>query len=330
MKRFFLLMVVALIMVSMTGCISQLKPYKDSRFVMDTLIEITAYGPNAKEAVAEAFIEFDRIHDIANQYDPNSQISQVSQAAGIAPVIVDNDLIVMVERSRELADELDGAFDITIGPLVELWGVGSKGDYVPSDKEINQVLPLVNYRLVQVDKEAKTVFLPRKGMKLDMGGIAKGYATDKAIHILKSKGIASALVNAGGNVRVIGTRPDGKPWRIGIQNPRVPDGIAAKLALTDWDTMETSGDYQRYFMKDNIRYAHILDPRTGRQPRELASVTMVINNSADGDVFSTALFVLGTEKGMEALRKFPNVEAVFVNIDGKVTVTAGLERKIEY
>mgnify|MGYP003589107805 CR=1 FL=1 len=330
MKRLFLWLFVTVIVVSITGCGSQPKPHKDSRFLMDTLIEITAYGSNAKEAVAEAFGEFDRIHAIANQYDANSQISQVNQAAGIGPVTVDHDLIVMVERSRTLADQLDGAFDITIGPLVELWGVGSKEDYVPGDKEINQILPLVNYRLVQVDKEANTIYLPHKGMKLDMGGIAKGYATDRAIEVLKSKGIASALVNAGGNVRVIGQRPDGKPWRIGVQNPRVSDGIVAKLALTAWDTMETSGDYQRFFMKDNVRYAHILDPRTGKQPRELVSVTMVLNNSADGDIFSTALFVLGSEKGIKALEKFPAVEAVFVTVDGKVIVTAGLEGKIEY
>ena len=330
MRRFFVVMLAALLTVALSSCASQPKPYKESRFLMDTLIEITAYGTNAPEAVKAAFHEFDHIHTIANQYDPGSQLSRINLAAGIEPVVVDDDLIIMLERSRELSDKLEGTFDVTVGPLVELWGIGTKGDFVPSDAEISQVMPLVNYRLVQVDRSAKTVFLPRKGMKLDMGGIAKGYATDRAVAALKSKGIVSALINAGGNVRVIGMRPDGKPWRIGVQHPRTPDAVIAKLALTKWDTMETSGDYQRYIMKDNVRFAHILDPRTGKQPRELASVTMVMNNSTDGDVFSTALFVLGVEKGLDALRQFPGVEAIFITPEGKVTVSPGIAGTIEY
>lgn len=330
MKRLLAVILAALLTMAVSSCASQPKPYKESRFLMDTLIEMTAYGSLAPEAVKAAFDEFDRIHAIANQYDPGSQLSRINLAAGIEPVAVDNDLIIMLERSRELSDKLEGTFDVTVGPLVELWGIGNKGDFVPSDTEIGQVLPLVNYRLVQIDKSARTVFLPRKGMKLDMGGIAKGYATDRAVAVLKSKGVASALINAGGNVRVIGTRPDGKPWRIGVQHPRTPDAVIAKLALNQWDTMETSGDYQRYIMKGNVRYAHILDPRTGKQPRELASVTMVMNNATDGDVFSTALFVLGTEKGLDALRQFPGVEAIFITPDGKVTVSLGLVGTIEY
>ena len=330
MKRLLAVILAALLTMAVSSCASQPKPYKESRFLMDTLIEITAYGAHSPEAVKAAFNEFDRIHAIANQYDPGSQLSRINLAAGIEPVAVDNDLIIMLERSRELSDKLEGAFDVTVGPLVEFWGIGNKGDFVPSDAEIGQVLPLVNYRLVQVDKGAQTVFLPRKGMKLDMGGIAKGYATDRAVETLKSKGVASALINAGGNVRVIGMRPDGKPWRIGVQHPRTADAVIAKLALTQWDTMETSGDYQRYIMKDNVRYAHILDPRTGKQPRELASVTMVMNNATDGDVFSTALFVLGTEKGLDALRQFPGVEAIFITPDGKVTVSPGVAGTIEY
>ena len=330
MKRFVAMILAALLALALSGCASQPKPYKESRFLMDTLIDITAYGANAPDAVKAAFGEFERIHAMANQYDVNSQLSRINLAAGIEPVAVDDDLIIMIERSRELADKLEGAFDITVGPLTELWGIGKKGDYVPSDAAISQVLPLVNYRLVQVDKNAKTVFLPLPGMKLDMGGVAKGYATDKAVALLQSKGIGSALINAGGNVRVIGARPDGKPWRIGVQHPRTPDGVAAKLALTRWDTMETSGDYQRYIMKDNVRFAHILDPRTGKQPRELASVTMVMNNSTDGDVFSTALFVLGVEKGLDALRQFPGVEAIFITPEGKVTVSPGIAGTIEY
>ncbi|SPF54013.1 ApbE family lipoprotein (fragment) [Candidatus Desulfosporosinus infrequens] len=188
---------------------------------------------------------------------------------------------------------------------------------------------MVNYHLIEVDAANRTIYLPKAGMSLDLGGIAKGYATDKAIEALKAQGVTSALVNAGGDVRVIGNKSDGKPWRIGVQDPRQTDGVSAKLALTQWDTMETSGDYQRFIMKNGIRYSHLLNPRTGWQPREVASVTIVNNSSTYGDILSKPIFVLGIEKGLELLKQFPGTEAVIVTTDGKVVVTPGLEGKIE-
>ncbi|WP_122629691.1 FAD:protein FMN transferase [Lucifera butyrica] len=306
------------------------KPYKETQFLMDTIIEITAYGPNREEAVKAAFDEYRRLHVLTNNFDANSQVSKINQMAGKEKVVVDPDLVQMIKRSVEMADKLDGAIDITVGPLTDLWGIGRKGDFVPSQAQIQAVLPLVNYRLVQIDEKNNTVYLPKAGMMLDLGAVAKGYATDKAIEILKEKGIKSALVNAGGDVRVIGTRPDGKPWRIGVQDPRNENGVSAKMALTPWDTMETSGDYQRYIMHNGVRYCHILDPHTGWQPKSgVASVTIVNNNSGDGDLFSTALFVLGPEKGLEKLRQFPGNEAIMIMTDGRVIVTPGLKGKVE-
>lgn len=334
-KRLSLLggMIIFMIMVLSTGCLNGSlfapKPYKETQFLMDTIIEITAYGPNAEQGVGEAFAEFQRLHALTNNFDENSQLSKINQMAGKGKVIVDPNLMQIIEFSQEVSDKLGDSFDITVGPLTKLWGIGQKGEYVPTQAEIDQVLPLVNYHLVQVDHVNHTVYLPKEGMSLDLGGIAKGYATDRAIEILKAKGITSALVNAGGDVRVIGNKPDGKPWRIGVQNPRQADGISAKLALTQWDTMETSGDYQRFIMKDGIRYSHILNPRTGWQPREVASVTMVNNSSTYGDILSKPIFVLGVTKGLEILKQFPGTEAVIVTMDGKIIVTPGLEGKIE-
>ncbi len=325
-------MVIVAVNFAALGCAGGMfapKPYKETQFLMDTIIEITAYGPNAEEAVKAAFTEFKRLHDITNNFDANSQVAKVNQMAGREKVVVDPDFILMVKRSNELSDKLDGVFDVTIGPLTDLWGIGRKGEYVPSQADIAKRLPLVNYRLVEIDPANNTVYLPKAGMMLDLGGIAKGYATDKAIEALKSNGVKSALINAGGDVRVIGLKPDGKPWRIGVQDPRNPDGISAKLELTDWDTMETSGDYQRYFIKDGVRYSHILDPRTGWQPKEVSSVTMVMNNSGDGDILGTAIFVLGVDKGLELLKQFPGNEAIVVTIDGRIIVTPGLEGKVE-
>lgn len=325
--------VLLLVTVMISGCFSNLlfppKPYKETQFLMDTVIDITAYGPGAEDAVKASFAEFQRLHNLTNHFDVNSQVSKINQMAGKGPVVVDSDLVYIVDHSRELSNKFEGAFDITIGPLVELWGIGRKGEYVPSQAEIDKARSLVNYRMIEMDHIAHTIYLPKEGMLLDLGGIAKGYAADKAIEVLKAKGITSALVNAGGDVRVIGKKPDGKPWRIGIQDPRQSDGISAKLSLTEWDTMETSGDYQRFIMKDGIRYSHILDPRTGWQPGEIASVTTVNNSSTDGDILGTAIFILGSEKGLKLLEQFPGNDAIIITTDGKVMMTSGLEGKIE-
>ena len=332
-RRFVMLLLALLLALLAAGCglanFTTPKPYKETQFLMDTIIEITAYGPGSEQAVKAAFGEFKRIHDLANQFDPNSQLAKINDQAGKSKVSVDPELVHLLKRAKDLSAQVEGAFDFSIGPLTELWGIGRKGDFVPTQAEINALLPLVDYRLVEVDEVHNTVYLPKPGMRLDLGGIAKGYATDKAVEKLKAMGVKSALVNAGGNVRVIGVKPDGAPWRIGIQHPRRSEDIIAKLALTDWDTLQTSGDYQRFIERNGVRYAHILDPRTGRQPQEVASVTVALNNSTDGDVLSTALFVMGVERGMQLLQKFPGVEAVFVTQDGRVVTTPGLAGKIE-
>ncbi|HMM22453.1 MAG TPA: FAD:protein FMN transferase [Selenomonadales bacterium] len=299
---------------------------------MDTVIEITAYGPNAEGAVHDAFNEFKRIQAVSDRFNPDSQVSKINQMAGVSPVMVDRDMIKMVQDANDISRKTDGAFDASVGALTELWGIGHKGDFVPTQEEIDQVLPLVDYRMIQVDAGKGTVYLPKAGMKLDLGGVAKDYALNKAVEMLKARGIKSALVNAGGDIQVIGAKPDGAPWRIGVQDPRNPEGVIAKISLTQWNVLQTSGDYQRFFVKDGVRYAHIINPKTGRQPAELASVTLVYKDAdvySVGDVASSGFMVLGLEKGMEALRQFPGVEAVFVTADGKVTVTPGLKDNVE-
>jgi len=241
-------------------------------------------------------------------------------------------MIKMINDSIDISKKTDGAFDISIGALTELWGIGHKGDFVPTQEEIDKVLPLVDYRMIKVDSNDETVYLPKAGMKLDLGGVAKDYALNKAVEILKAHGIKSALVNAGGDIQVIGTKPDGTPWRIGVQDPRNSEGVIAKIQLNQWNTLQTSGDYQRYFIKNGVRYAHILNPKTGRQPTELASVTLVYKDTDiynAGDVASSGFLVLGLEKGMAALTQFPGVEAIFVTTDGKIVVTPGLKDKVE-
>lgn len=309
------------------------KPYKETQFVMDTIIEITVYGSNSEVAVEAAFDEFKRIQKISDRFNPNSQISEINRMAGISPVKVSPDLIKMINDSGDVSRKTDGAFDVSIGAFTELWGIGHKDDFVPTQAEINQVLPLVDYRMIQVNISNDTVYLPKIGMKLDLGGVAKDYALNKAIEIIKGYGIKSALLNAGGDIQVIGKRPDGSPWRIGVQDPRNSEGVIAKVTLSPWNMLQTSGDYQRFFIKNGVRYAHILNPQNGRQPIEIASVTLVYKDSDvynTGDIASSGFLVLGLDKSMEVLKKFPGVEAIFVTTDGKVVVTPGLKDNIDY
>lgn len=325
-----ILLVAALLTVACRPGGPAAKTYKETQFVMDTIVDITAAGPGAEQAVKAAFGEFQRVHKLANRFDADSQVSKVNAMAGQAKVQVDPELIDMLSQAVDISRKLDGAFDVTVGALTDLWGVGSKNEFVPTAAEIGQVLPLVDYRLIEIDQAAGTVYLPKAGMKLDLGGIAKGYALTKAVEKLKAAGIASALVNAGGDIRVIGTRPGGGSWRIGVQDPRNPDRMIAKIALTEWDALQTSGDYQRFFIKEGVRYAHIIDPKSGRQPRELSSVTLVYRaEGAGADIASSGVFVLGADKGRAALQRFPGVEAIMVTADGQVLVTPGLAGKAE-
>jgi thiamine biosynthesis lipoprotein len=314
----------------LTGSLFAAKPYKETQFLMDTIIEITAYGNGNEAAVKAAFDEFRRINGLTNKFDESSQVSKVNQVAGKEKVQVDPDVIAMLKLARSRSEQLNGALDVSVGALTELWGVGHKGEFVPSEAEIKEVLPLVDYTLIEIDDQANTVFLPKPGMQIDLGAVAKGYANRKAIDALKARGIKAALVNAGGDVRIIGKRSDNQPWRIGVQDPRNSEGIAAKLAMNDWDVLETSGDYQRFFIKDGVRYSHIIDPRTGYQPRELASVTIVAKSDNQVDILSTAMFVLGVEKGQQLLKQYPGTEAIFITTDGKKIITPGLEGKIEF
>jgi thiamine biosynthesis lipoprotein len=170
----FVIVIALLVSGCLNAKLTASKPYKETQFLMDTVVEITAYGPQAEEGVKAAFIEFQRLHNITNNYDDSSQLSKINQMAGKSKVVVDPDLVRIVSLSKNVAAKLDDSFDITVGPLSALWGIGHKGDYVPSQAEIEKVLPLVNYRLIEVDSIANTVYLPKIGMMLDLGGVAKG------------------------------------------------------------------------------------------------------------------------------------------------------------
>lgn len=335
-------LLIILVVIAAAGCDAQpsgrQKISKDF-FYMDTLINITVYSSDqvkGQEAVEKAAGEFQRINNLVGRFsgknlpDPqSSDVYRVNEKAGIEPVQVSNDTLAMVERAKYFTELSGGAFNFAIGPVMDLWCFGGEKCRVPTAAELKKTLALTNYREVVIDKIAKTIFLPKKGMIMDLGGVAKGYATDLAVKSLRSAGIKSALVNAGGNVFTVGSKPDGSPWKIGIQDPRDENNVVAIVSVTD-SAVVSSGDYERYFEKNGVRYHHIIDPANGNPARGLIGTTIIMDNSTDADILSTSMFVLGAEKGMALQKKLPGVEIVFINDRKEISFTDTLEGKIEF
>jgi FAD:protein FMN transferase len=279
-----------------------------------------------KESALQKAVE--RITEIENRmsaFVPDSDLSLLRNRAGNGWQRVHFDTFHLIRKGLEFGALSGGAFDITVRPLVELWGINRKQDFVPDESEIEKALALVNYREVHMEPDLSSICLERSGQALDLGGIAKGYAADEVKRILLENRIRSALINLGGNVVAVGDRADGSPWRIGIQNPLAPTGeILGSLSVSD-QTVVTSGCNERFFLRNGIRYHHLLDPRTGRPAQNsLLSVTVVSPSSLNADALTTALFILG-QKSSEKLLKEVGAQAVFCTNDQKVTVTKGMK-----
>ena len=232
-----------------------------------------------------------------------------------------------IEKAVYVSEKSDGAFDPTIGPEIKLWDFFKK--IRPSDAEIRKNLPLVNYKNIIIDKGKSTVFLKKKNMLLDLGGIAKGYAADLAVQALKQKGISSGIVAIAGDIKAFGLKPDNKPWVVGIKNPRQKsndDEIIARVPLSD-KAISTSGDYERYFIMDGQRYHHLLIPQTGYPAYACQSATVIADKGVTTDGFDNALFILGPEKGIELANKI-GVDAIIIDSNGAIHNTAGLQGKL--
>jgi FAD:protein FMN transferase len=323
MKKIFLLLI---ILTLVSSCSKKEELYKETRVIMGTYVTITLNkgGKSQKDltrAASDAFAQITKVDELMSTYKPQSNLSRINQSSGIAPVPADPEVIYNIEKALYVARLTDGAFDVTVGPLVNAWKIGSKDARVPSPDEIKRALSLVGYRNIEIDKKAGTVFIDKRGASIDLGGIAKGYASDRAVSVLRKEGIKGGIVACAGDVKVFGLRPDGTPWTIGIQHPRKEDGaLMAKLTLTD-SAVSTSGDYERYFIKDGVRYCHIMNPKTGYPARGLMSVTVAAKDSWLADSMATGLFVMGPDKAYALALKHPEIEVLMITDAGKVLAT---------
>ena len=230
-----------------------------------------------------------------------------------------------MKKSVEVCQDSNGAFDITILPVLLLWKFTEKDAAPPGDEEIKQKLNLVDCRKIILKKSENLVFLPEPGMGIDLGGIVKGYAADRAAEVLKRNGVKSGIVNAGGNLTVFGGK--GRGMAIGVQDPRDRDKILAKIYLKD-SSVSTSGDYEKFFIFRGIRYSHIIDPKDGYPARGQESVTVISQDGTWADAWSTALFILGSNEGLSLLKSHPGIEAMFIDGSGKKSISPGLSEKM--
>jgi len=307
-----------------TGCETSTPPLvQREQLLMGTTVSITIAGVDpdrADHAADRAFGEIRRIESIMSTYRPESEISRLNAAAGKSWTTVSPELRLVIEAGLRFGALSGGAFDITVKPLLRIWHIEKSGR-PPRQQRIDNLLPLVDYRTVQID-EAGRIRLPKPGMAIVLGGIAKGYAVDRAIGILQQEGVENAIVNAGGDLRAIGRRSASRPWRVGIQAPRRRDQQMADLSLTN-RAVATSGDYERFYIYQGVRYHHILDPRTGRPARSCRSVTVIAPTTMEADALATAVFVLGPVKGRTLLRDRTQVEGMIVDGEGRTFATTG-------
>ena len=318
-----------LIIILAHACTPSVHIYKRSQVLMGTVVEITVAAQNeksAEEAMTAAFKEIRRLEEIMSTYIPSSDISRVNAAAGLSPVKVHRDLILVVKKALEFARVSGGAFNIALGPAIDLWNV-TESDRVPSDQELEAIRPLTDLRNIIVDEPTETLFLKEKGMRINLGGIGKGFAADYAYNVLLKQGVKSGIVAIAGDLRVFGKRPDGSAWNIGITHPRKKEGVLAQVQFLDRADMaiSTSGDYERFFMKNGVRYHHVLSPDTLHPSRGNQSVSVIAKDSTTADAISTAIFAMDPAKGFKLLESLPGVEGIIMGDDGHIGLSPGLK-----
>ena len=304
------------------------EPVRETRTdILGTVISITIYESVDGEIFDEAFSLVADIDARMSANREDSEVSAIGRESGRRAVSVSGDTYGLIERAIEFSALCGGAFDITVGAVMELWKTDEIFAVRPADAEIARRLPLINYENVILS--GGSVMLAEEGMKLDLGAIAKGYACDTVLEYLKSQGVTAALLDFGGNIYAYGEKPDGSPWRLGIRSPVIGEsGIVCSVTVQDASVV-TSGGYERYFEEDGTIYHHLLDPKTGCPADSgIVSMTIIDASSARADALSTACFVLGLEEGLALLEPLPGSEGIFILEDNSIVVTSGLTESV--
>ncbi|MGB0985583.1 MAG: FAD:protein FMN transferase [Pseudoalteromonas spongiae] len=295
----------------------------DEKAIMGTSVKITLWHhdkSHGEAAIKSVFDEMERINQLMSPYINSSELYSVNKNAAIQPVKISNELYLLIKQAQLISAQTKGAFDITFASVGFLYNYRERISPSNQVRDTNQAL--IDYRQVELNDKNQTVHFKQQGMKIDLGGIAKGYAVDNAITILQSQGIDSALVSAGGDTKALGKHGD-RPWLLAIQDPRKKGKHAIQLPMEN-EAISTSGDYERYFIQDGIRHHHIIDPKTGHSAAKVQSVSIIGQRGVMTDALSTSVFVLGVKDGLALINSMPNFEALIIDKDRKLHFSNGL------
>lgn len=303
------------------------KYFEIETICMGTIISQKVYGNNAEAAAIKVEEEMKRLEYIMNFFSETSEVTKINKASGLNEVEACAEVLFVLNKAKYYSEICKGAFDITVGPLAKLWGIFTSDAKVPSKEEIDKALSLVGYKDIIIDNGLGEVKLKKKGQRIDLGAIAKGYAADRAKDIYRQYNIESAFINLGGNVVVWGSKEDKTPWRIGIQNPFLERGTCLGYVNILDKTVVTSGDYVRFFEKDNKKYHHLIDPRTGYPSDSgLVSVTVIADKSIGADAISIGIFILGLDEGIKVINSLKGMDIIIVTKNNELYITKGLEK----
>lgn len=330
----FLMVVLCVVSIIVMGCVatqpvSKSVVSKRAQMHMGTLVTLTVVATDRRvgdRAMQAGFDEVKRLEQLLSTWRSDSELSRVNAESGRLPVKVSQETLDLVVRSLEITQLTQGGFNIALGPAVEAWSVTEQA-HIPGDHELQQLRPLVDWTNIRIDKEAGTIFLPLEGMRLDVGGIGKGYAADRAVEEMKRAGATGGVVALSGDIKTFGVLPYQNGFSVGIRHPREEGALMAILELKD-EAISTAGDYERFFERGGVRYHHILDPQTLQPARMCQSVTIVAKEGMVADGLDTGVFVLGPEEGMALVERLPNVEAIIIDNEGTMMVSSGLHGRL--
>jgi len=295
---------------------------------MGNRFEISVLSNNeqwATECIAAAITEISRIERLLTTYSDDSQTNKINNNAGIAPVKVDKEVFDLIERSLKISSLTQGAFDISYGSIDKrLWNFDKEMTSLPDEKTARELVRLINYKNILLEKENYTVFLKEKGMRIGFGGIGKGYAAEKAKHLLKEKGVQSGIVNAAGDLTAWGLQANGKPWTIGIANPESKQHSFSSLNITDM-AVATSGNYEKFVIINGKKYSHTIDPKTGLPVSGIKSVTIINPNAEIADAMATPVMIMGIKVGLDMVNQIKGLACLIIDDQNKIYTSENIK-----
>lgn len=334
MKKIILFILSISLILGITGCSNkEIAPVSRETFALGTIIDFRVYDKDqdSSNKVIDECIK--RIKDIEQKLSVNiedSEVTTVNKNAGKQSIKVSDETMYVAKKSLEYSNITKGKFNLTVYPLVNLWGIGTENARVPSQSEIEGAIRNIDYKDAVLDEAKKTIYLKRENQGIDLGAIAKGYVGDEIKKVFIQNDIKSAFVNLGGNVMAYKSKLDGSKWRMGIQNPLQPRGQYLGIVSVEDKSIVTSGNYERYFKQDGKRYHHILDATSGYPANKgLISTSIITESGIDADALSTSVYLIGLEEGIELIESLDKVEAIFVTKDKEVYTTSGLKDSFE-